>query len=122
MAVVNGVVKVTIVLRAPVQDSLTTDCLCVLDVGIGTCNRHVKATVTLVPDNYNNDLRIFVFRFFEIGIIAPFALTRELKNASDHQIRQAMFKSFMPRILKLNMYHTSALCIVVLGCDDPRPV
>jgi hypothetical protein len=78
MAVVNGVVKVTIVLRAPVQDSLTTDCLCVLDVGIGTCNRHVKATVTLVPDNYNNDLRIFVFRFFEIGIIAPFALTREL--------------------------------------------
>jgi hypothetical protein len=87
MAVMNGEVKVTIILRAPVQNSLRTDCLCIFDAGIGTCDRHVEAAVVLVLDNYdNNSLGIFMFWFFDAGSIAPVVPTRELKSALNYQI------------------------------------
>ncbi|KAJ6273086.1 hypothetical protein PSV08DRAFT_142317, partial [Bipolaris maydis] len=69
-----------IIPRAPIQDCLGTDRLCVLDVGIGTRDRHLEAVHALVLDNYNYNFRVFLFRLFNVGSVVLVGLMRELKN------------------------------------------
>jgi hypothetical protein len=85
-AVVNGVIKVGIILRAPVQNGLSADCFRGFDVGISASDRHVKAAFALIHDNHDNNFRIVLFRFFGAGSVAMSAFNRKLKNASDYQI------------------------------------
>lgn len=48
--IVNGEVKIGVVVRAPVHDSLRTDRFHVLDVCIGTGDRNVEADVAVFTD------------------------------------------------------------------------
>lgn len=79
-AVVNSVIWVRIIPRASIQDCLGTDRLCVLDVGIGTCDRHVEAVSALVLDDYDYNFKLSWFPLFDLGSIVLVALMRELKN------------------------------------------
>jgi hypothetical protein len=83
--VVNGAIKVWVILRAPVQHGLRTDRLCIFDIGIGTSDRHVEAAIALIYDNHN-DNRIVLFWLFGVGSVTMFAFNRKLKNALGYQI------------------------------------
>jgi hypothetical protein len=74
------------ILRAPVQDGLGADCLCVVDVGINTRDRHVEAGVALVLDNHDNNFWIVLFQLFDKGSVALPGFMREVKNALGYQI------------------------------------
>jgi hypothetical protein len=117
-AVVNGVIKVGIILRALVQNGLSADLSRVVDVGIGTRNRHVEAAFALAHNNHNNNLRVVLFRFFGVGSIAMSAFNRNLKNALGYQIAQAVSKSLVDQWLRVNIHRTSALRSVVTERGD----
>lgn len=80
-AVVNGVLKVGIILRASVQNSLRTDRLRVLNVFISTRDCYIEAAIVLVHDNQDINLRVVLFRFFGIGSIAIFICNQEVRNS-----------------------------------------
>ena len=95
-AVVNSVIQVRIIPRAPIQDCLGTDRLCVLDIGIGTRDRHLEAVSALVLDNYDYNFRVSLFRLFDTGSVVLVGLMRELKNTLNYQAVQAV-SSYSPR-------------------------
>ncbi|KAJ6201974.1 hypothetical protein J3E72DRAFT_265638 [Bipolaris maydis] len=76
---------VRIIPRAPIQDCLGTDRLCVLDVGIGTRDRHLEAISALVLDHYDYNFRVSLFRLFDIGSAVLVGFTQELKNTLNYQ-------------------------------------
>ena len=94
-AVVNSVIQVRVIPRAPIQDCLGTDRLCVLDVGICTRDRHLEAVSALVLDNYDYNFRVSLLRLFDIGSVVLAGLMRELKNTLNYQGVQAV-SSYSP--------------------------
>jgi hypothetical protein len=64
-AVVYSEVKTRIVLFGLVQDSLRTDCFCVLNLCVRSSHRHVKAGAALILDQHNDNFWLVLFRLLD---------------------------------------------------------